>query len=202
VLRINEKHIREYSIPNYVAVIMTTNHKTDGIYLPENDRRHYVGWSDLEQSDFPERYWETIWHWYHNGGFEHVAAYLAALDLSGFDAKAPPKKTKAFWDIISAQSAPENSDMADVIAQLGNPDILMISDLAREATDEFAIWLRDRKNRKAIAHRLEDCGYELVRSPDVKDGRWKRLGSWLTLYARSDRSHHDRIRAARRYVES
>jgi hypothetical protein len=27
-------------------VIITTNHKTDGIYLEPDDRRHYVAWSD------------------------------------------------------------------------------------------------------------------------------------------------------------
>ena len=29
------------------------------------------------------------------GGFEHVAAYLGELDISGFDPKAPPPKTPA-----------------------------------------------------------------------------------------------------------
>ena len=33
--------------PNVCGVIITTNHKTDGIYLPADDRRHYVAWSDL-----------------------------------------------------------------------------------------------------------------------------------------------------------
>ena len=33
-LRVDEKHIPEYAIPNCCAVIITTNHKTDGIYLP------------------------------------------------------------------------------------------------------------------------------------------------------------------------
>jgi hypothetical protein len=36
---------------------------------------------------------------------------------------------KAFWDNISAQ----NDEMADVVAGLGNPDILTISDLPRSA---------------------------------------------------------------------
>ena len=40
------------------------------------------------------------------GGDRHVAAYLAELDLSDFDAKAPPPKTAAFWDIVEADNAP------------------------------------------------------------------------------------------------
>jgi hypothetical protein len=29
----------------------------------------------------------------------HGLAYLVSLNLSGFDPKAPPLKTQAFWDI-------------------------------------------------------------------------------------------------------
>jgi hypothetical protein len=46
VLRIDEKHLREYSILNCTGLIITTNHKADGIYLPADDRRHFVAWSD------------------------------------------------------------------------------------------------------------------------------------------------------------
>jgi hypothetical protein len=68
-------------------VIITTNHKTDGIYLPADDRRHFVAWSDLDKDDFPESYWNALWAWYEAGGFGHVAAYLSALDLSLFNPK-------------------------------------------------------------------------------------------------------------------
>lgn len=40
VLRIDEKHLREHSIINCCDVIITTNHKADGIFLPADDRRH------------------------------------------------------------------------------------------------------------------------------------------------------------------
>ena len=48
VLRVDEKNIREYSVLNVCGVIITTNHKTDGIYLPADDRRHFVAWSDAD----------------------------------------------------------------------------------------------------------------------------------------------------------
>ncbi len=40
VLRVDEKNMREYAVFNVCGVIITTNHKTDGIYLPADDRRH------------------------------------------------------------------------------------------------------------------------------------------------------------------
>jgi hypothetical protein len=40
VLRCDEKNIREHSVMNVCGVIITTNHKADGIYLPADDWRH------------------------------------------------------------------------------------------------------------------------------------------------------------------
>src|SRR5262249_13870131 len=52
VLRVDEKNLREYTVLNCLGMIITTNHKTDGIYLPGDDRRHYVAWSDVKKDDF------------------------------------------------------------------------------------------------------------------------------------------------------
>ena len=64
VLRVDEKNLREYNVPNLCGVIITTNHKTDGIFLPADDRRHYVAWSDLTKDDFETDYWTKLWSWY------------------------------------------------------------------------------------------------------------------------------------------
>jgi hypothetical protein len=48
--------------------------------------------------------------------------HLNNLDISGFDPKAPPPKTPAFWDIVNANIAPEDAEIADAIDALGNPD--------------------------------------------------------------------------------
>jgi hypothetical protein len=68
VLRVDEKNLREYSVLNCCGVIITTNHKTDGIFLPADDRRHFVAWSDLNKDDFTPDYWTRIWNWYDLGG--------------------------------------------------------------------------------------------------------------------------------------
>ncbi|MDZ7718018.1 MAG: DUF5906 domain-containing protein [Balneolaceae bacterium] len=46
-LRCDEKNRQEYSVPNLCGVVITTNHKTSGIYIPADDRRHYVAWSEI-----------------------------------------------------------------------------------------------------------------------------------------------------------
>jgi hypothetical protein len=60
VLRVDEKNLREHSIFNCCGVVITTNHKTDGIYLPADDLRNYVAWSDLRKESVEDTYW-TDW---------------------------------------------------------------------------------------------------------------------------------------------
>ena len=115
VLRIDEKHRAEYAIPNVTGVIITTNHKADGIYLPADDRRHFVVWSDLDKTDFTAEYWNELWHWYDNGGCQVVAHYLLNLDLAAFDPKAPPPQTNAFFEIVNASRSPEDAELADAL---------------------------------------------------------------------------------------
>jgi hypothetical protein len=197
VLRVDEKHLREYYVFNVLGLIITTNHKTDGIYLPADDRRHYVAWSDRSKEEFTPAYWNEIWSWYHAGGFGHVAAYLAELDISGFDPKAPPPQTPAFWEIVSANQAPEDAELADAIDALGNPEALTIKQLIAAAKGALAEWLSERKNRRALPHRLERCGYVAVRS-DAKDGLWKVGEARQAIYARNDIAAESRRAAAGR----
>jgi hypothetical protein len=126
VLRVDEKHLREHSVFNVVGVVITTNNKSNGICLPADDRRHYVAWSDLNRTAFDEEYFPSLYGWYEEGGDRHVAAYLGELDLAGFNPKAPPPHTSAFWEIVDAGRAPEDSELADVLDSLGNPDAVTL----------------------------------------------------------------------------
>jgi hypothetical protein len=202
VLRIDEKNLREYNIPNCCGVIITSNHKTDGLYLPADDRRHFVAWSDLTKEDFTSQYWNDLWRWYDAGGFGHVVAYLAALDLSGFDPKAPPPKTDAFWDIVGANRSHEDAELADVIDRLGNPSAVTIDRIASVADDELADWLRDRKSRRQIPHRLEYCDYVPVRNDAAKDGLWKLKGRRQAVYAKRSLTPRDRYQAAQELADA
>jgi hypothetical protein len=201
VLRVDEKHLREHYVFNCCGVIITSNHKTDGIYLPPDDRRHFVAWSDLTKEEFAPAYWNGLWEWYARGGYGHVAAYLARLDLTSFDPKAPPPKTPAFWDIVDANRAPEDAELADVLDNMGNPDATTLIRIIAAATGEIMAWLADRKNRRAIPHRLEKCGYVPVRNGDAKDGFWKIRGTRQVIYGKSTIPISDRFRAARKLTE-
>jgi hypothetical protein len=48
-----------------------------------------------------------------------------------------------------------------------------LGQIRSHAEGDFLDWLNDRKNRRAIPHRLETVGYVPVRNDDAKDGLWK-----------------------------
>jgi hypothetical protein len=206
VLRVNEKHLREYSVLNCVGVVITTNYKTNGIYLPAEDRRHYVAWSESVKEDFDDAYWRKLWGWYDSGGDRHVAAYLTSLDISDFDPKAPPPKTAAFWAIVDANQAPEEGELQDVLDKLGNPDAVTLSELIH-ATDyhgDFHQWLEDRKNRRIIPHRLEAAGYVRVRNEDRSTGMWVVGGVRQAVYAKKSltlKQQHKAVAELRRKAD-
>jgi len=182
VIRVNEKNIKEYYVKNLVGIVITTNHKTDGMYLPREDRRHYVAWSEVpkpekeptDESPLCEQYFDDFHDWLqHGGGNEDVAAFLMALDLSQFNPKAPPKQTDAFLDIAEANQPQEESELLDALDRLNSPEAVTVRRIAAAANDGLAFWLRDRKNRRLIPGKLERCGYVRVPNPDSpSDGRW------------------------------
>ncbi len=201
VHRVDEKNLREHAVPNVTGVIITTNY-VDALYLPSDDRRHYVAWSPLSKEDFTADYWKEIWKWYADGGYGHVAAYLATLDLSNFDPKAPPPKTAGWTAMVDSNRSPEDAELADVLETLGNPDAIILARIANEAPADFQAWLRDRRNSRQVPHRMSKCGYTAVRNDNAKDGLWKIGGKRQVVYAKNYLSTYDRFAAANKLWES
>jgi Arm DNA-binding domain/Family of unknown function (DUF5906) len=196
LLRVNEKYLRQFYIPNVCGIIITTNHKTDGIYLPADDRRHFVAWSNLTKEEFEPEYWNKLWGWYNNGGLGHVVAYLAELDISDFDPKAPPPKTHAWWAIVDAGRPSEDAELGGTIEAMGEPEAFVLRDLYNcAAPPAFADWLRDRKNRRVIPHRMEAVGYVPMRNPDANSGLWVVDCERQVVYVRANLTMHDQLRA-------
>jgi hypothetical protein len=201
VLRVDEKNRQEYSIPNVTGVVITTNHKSDGIYLPADDRRHFVAWSELDKTAFTSEYWSILWQWYANGGVQIVGDYLLSLDLAAFNPKAPPPQTEAFYEIVNSSRAPEDAELADAIEWLGSPNAVTIADII-SVPDQFPLreFLTDRRNARRIPHRMEACGYVPVRNPNVKDGLWKVSRRRQVIYAKDTLTPLERAVAARHLV--
>ena len=194
VLRCDEKHLREHYVFNVTGLIITSNHKIDGIYLPADDRRHYVAWTDMDKSDFRGRLLRQAVAMVRAGRHcPRGVAYLNQLDLSGFNPKAPPPKTAAFWEIVAAGEPDENAELRDLLDGLGNPAVVTIDKIAGASTGSLTDWLTERKNRRIIRHRLEAVGYVLVPNERTASGR---LAASIRPYGRADMPVKERLFAA------
>jgi hypothetical protein len=208
-MRISAKYIPQHYIPNVCGVIITTNHKFDGLYLPLNDRRHYVAGTELTAVQITETmgntYWSELWRWYQNGGLEDMAAYFGGYDLGSFDAKAPPRQTPTFLQMAGTGIAPEVSEMDTVLDAMGRPAAVTLTLLELETGPgqrDLKEWLRDRKNRRALPHRMDSCGYVPVRNDVAKDGLWVVNGRRQAVYASVNISPDQRFMAASALVNA
>ena len=61
---------------------------------------------------------------------------------------------------------------------------------------DFAMWIKDPKNRRAIPHRMEECGYSTVRNKNAKDGLWRINGRRQAVYAPSNLDLSEQIAEA------
>jgi hypothetical protein len=194
MLATNEKFLREYYVANVMGVFITTNHKTDGIYLPADDRRHFVAWSHSTKEDFTPDYWNALWRFYEEeDGYAHIAAFLAARDLSKFNPKAPPPRTPAFWDIVNVGNAPEDAELADLLDALKQPRATTLANLCASATGSVGEWLEDRRHRRSIPHRMERCGYVTLRNPHTPDGLWRLNGKRQVVYVTTNLTAEQRL---------
>jgi hypothetical protein len=208
----NEKHLRQYAVPNVCGCVLTTNY-VDALYLAPDDRRHFVAWSDADAAEWSKEDWTAYYDWLAREGNGHIAAYLAAYDLSKFDPKAPPPHTKGFNMMLGMSRSGEDDDMAEAIEQLGEPDILTIEDVVRVATHELQEALtgqgRQSATARAIPKRMEKAGYRRVLS-DAKSGKWSvyikegdnRRQLKLTLYAKKKLNEREVAEAAKKYLDA
>jgi hypothetical protein len=126
-------------------------------------------------------------------------------DDHSFEAYRAP--TATFWEIVGINMAPEDAELADVLDAVGQPDVVTLRTIRQgcllpPVNAELAEWLADRRNRRVIPHRLEQCGYVAVRNDGAKDGQWKIAGKRQTLYAKSNLSPMERLTAAGDFMKT
>jgi len=201
MLRVDEKGVVEYKVPNVCAIVITTNNKLAGVYLPPDDRRHFVAWSDVPAGD-PATAARTaeLWRWYSKReGIGNVIAHLKERNLSGFDPKAPPPRTDAWRSIVAAGVPVEDSELADLLDEIGWPNVLTLSTLIDKARERqlaaLADSLADRSKSRLSAVRLHNAGYDALANPNTKGGEWSVSNRRVMVYMRPGISKADGYKA-------
>jgi len=200
---INEKHMKPYDVPNITFVLITTNYKFGGLYLPLDDGRHYVAWSEETKEDFDEGYFDSIWKWYDlegsRRGIRNVVAYLAQYDLSNFNPKSPPRKTKAFYEMAESHMSDDEGEIAEALEQLDYPDVVTAELLATKNAALLLVF-KDVKNKRRVASTLDRCGYSKVVNPNAQSGRWRIGSDKVVVYGRKELSFQQHARAIKQLV--
>jgi hypothetical protein len=206
MLPCNDKYARRHNVLNALGVIITTNHRTNGIFLPADDRRHFVMWSEATKEKIAEdlgpRFFTEMWTWYTRGGFRDIAAYLNTLDLGDFSRTEPPPKTPAFYEIVYANQNSEDAELADAIERLGNPLVLTLSLILSRADSNLQEMAKDPRGKNSIRFKLERAGYVSVANPNANDGLWKVGGRRQKIWAAKDLSLVGRGEAAEALVKA
>jgi hypothetical protein len=163
-----------------------------------------------KKEDFEEQYWKDLWHFYEEeNGYTHVRAFLEKRDISAFNPKAPPKRNDAFFAALTASKPAEEGEFADVLDEMKRPDAFTLEMVLKKATamaekdingkpqpGSFALWLGDRKNRRAIPHRMQDCDYSPLPNKAVCTGMWRVDGRRQMIYVNSILSPDEQQKAA------
>jgi hypothetical protein len=104
-LRVNEKNLRPYEIPNLVQVVMLTNHRLC-LHIDPGERRYLPLWCRLSIPDTGEakRAWDQwfigYWKWLEQGGVARVAHWLQSRDISHLSPGERPPITKWTEDLM------------------------------------------------------------------------------------------------------
>lgn len=201
VLRMNRKHEHERSVQNCLRVVITTNYK-DGLYLPVDDRRFFVLWSECRREDFSTEYWTDLHRWFESGGYGHVAAFLADMDISSFDPKAPPPWTQAKAEMVDAGRDPSLDPIDELLEKLGHPPAVTLTQLVEEAdevmfddAESVRELLQNRRNARRVPHLMQVAGYVKVMNPGSGSGKFKINKRNVAVYARLGLTLADRLAA-------
>ena len=201
VLRVDEKNLREYAILNVCGVIITTNHKTDGIYLPADDRRHYVAWSDLTKED--ERFAGRLLAadlWLLRGRRDGSRRRLPAqLDISALRSEGAAAEDRGLLGNRRRQPRARGGRAR----RRARPDRQPRGRHARDAdhqaetqhaaTASFADWLKDRKNRRDHPAPVGRVRLRAGAQPRRRGRPVEDQGKRQAVYAKENPAFRDRI---------
>ena len=133
-LRVNEKNLRPYEIPNLVQVVGMTNHRIC-MHADDGERRWLMLWCGLKLPPVAEEqsrgvvapgagarkawddWFRDYWAWLDRGGVGRVLAFLRARDLSGFNPAARPPTTRWLDDIMMQSRDPVECWLLEQIEQ-------------------------------------------------------------------------------------
>jgi Domain of unknown function (DUF3854)/Family of unknown function (DUF5906) len=212
-IEINEKNIREYTIPDCINYLFTAN-DPDAFYLDDNDRRmliHEVTGKPLT-ADFYTKVYDP---WYKSvAGAGALFQHLLALDTSDFNPMGPPPVTSAKLEMAALGKTALEQWVAALIA---DPDDYLKGLKGELFTPEELCALYDPNDSKRevspvlMARKLAVYGALRVAPKDSKNGQIRSAvknklirvyalrnpSSWVKCTSADARAHYDSFRTSK-----
>ena len=163
MLPINRKGLHPYDMVNRMFVLAFSNDPVP-ISIDSQDRRWFCIWSSAPRMN-PDAALK-LWNWYKGGGFEAIASWLYARDVSAFNPAASPS-----WTEFKANLVEHGMSLAESY----------LVDLMRERKGEFARGVVGSPFH-ALCDRLAGAAPSGVKVPQaallhaLKEANWVDLG--------------------------
>ena len=113
MLTVNRKNLHPYDMVNRAFVLAFSNDLLP-LTLSSDDRRWFVIWTSAPKMEKVDA--DAMWDWYKKeGGFEHIAQWLYARDVSAFSAGATPPMTDTKANLVEHSMSMAESFIVDLI---------------------------------------------------------------------------------------
>lgn len=110
-LRVNQKYISSYIIPDCINYYFTSNHP-DAFFLEDTDRRFFI--HEMSREPMPSEFYHAYEKWINGSGANAMFHYLLNLDMGHFDPRLPAPMTDSKRDMIDNG----RSDLGSWVANL------------------------------------------------------------------------------------
>jgi hypothetical protein len=159
MLVINRKGLHPYNMLNRMFVLAFTNDPVP-ISIPSQDRRWFCLWSSSPRMTKDEA--NVIWNWYDAGGYERIAAWLHARDVSKFSPNVAPPFTEFKANLVEHGMSIAESFLVDMIRKrvgefargvVGSPFFATCDRLVASAPAGVKI------PQAALLHALKEAGW-------------------------------------------
>lgn len=159
MLPINRKGLHPYQMANRLFVLAFSNDPVP-ISLASQDRRWFCVWSAAARMDAKVAH--ALWAWYRKGGFESIAAWLHARDVTKFNPAAAPAMTEFKANLVEHGMSMAESYLVEMLKSrtsefargvIGSPFHALCDRLAGLAPSNVKV------PQAALLHALKEAGW-------------------------------------------
>lgn len=159
MLPINRKGLHPYDMVNRMFVLAFSNDPVP-ISIDSQDRRWFCVWSAAPRMN-PDAALK-LWNWYKGGGFEAIASWLHARDVSAFNPAASPSWTEFKANLVEHGMSLAESYLVDLMRErkgefargvVGSPFHALCDRLAGAAPSGVKV------PQAALLHALKEAGW-------------------------------------------